>query len=264
MHNYLTDIVKETQTQVDALKAVVNENATHPFHAMSLPKLKSLKHALSQEAVNVIAEIKRKSPSKGTLAEIADPVALAETYAEAGAAAISVLTNQIGFNGSLKDLSAVADALKSTPLAILRKDFIIDPIQIIEAIYYGADAVLLIVAVTQFKTAELLKTCQKYHIDALVEVHTEAELTLALEYNAQIIGINNRNLSTFEIDKMNALRLKKLIPENVITVAESGIDSIDTAKKYIDAGFNALLIGETLVQAKNPQEFIRDVKNAKD
>jgi len=260
MHNYLTSILAETQRHVDKLKMEVEKNAEHPLHATHLSPTKSLKQALSQPKINIIAEIKRNSPSKGQLAEIKDPVELAQKYYQAGAAAISVLTNQVGFNGSLQDLNAIANALKSTPCAILRKDFIIDDIQIPEAIYYGADAVLLIVAVTQRQTLELLNVCRQYRIDALVEVHTAEELELALEFGAEIIGINNRNLSTFNIDTETALRLKPLIPKHIISVAESGITSEKTAESYIEAGFNALLIGEALVKSKDPKQFISDLR----
>jgi len=216
---------------------------------------KNFKHALRSDTLSIIAEVKRKSPSKGNLAEILDPVLLAENYINANASAISVLTDCKFFGGSLNDLEKIAEHSKSTP--VLRKDFIISPLQIDEAVGAGADAILLIVAVLGEKTKSLLDYAKKLNIDVLLEIHNHAELSIALESNADIIGINNRNLSTFEVDTQEAFNLKKLIPSTVITVAESGILQPELAREYYKAGFDAVLIGEALVTSTNPTEFIR-------
>ncbi|HEV2614637.1 MAG TPA: indole-3-glycerol-phosphate synthase [Gammaproteobacteria bacterium] len=216
---------------------------------------KSFKQSLQNNYLSIIAEIKRRSPSKGDLAEIIDPTQLAETYIQSGANAISVLTNTPLFCGSLEDLKKVAD--HNTSMSILRKDFITDFAQIDDAIKYGANAVLLIVANLGEKTKVLLEYAKSVNLDALVEVHTEAEVELALNIGSEIIGINNRNLKTFYVDTHRALELKKIIPKDIITVAESGILNSKLARDYYKAGFNAVLIGEALVTSKNPAEFIR-------
>lgn len=241
MDNFLDKIIEQKQQEVAKLKDIK----------------KSFKKALLNKGPAVIAEIKRKSPSKGSIATINDPVELAKQYVSGGADAISVLTDKEFFGGSLQDMINVSNAV-SVP--ILRKDFIIDPIQIAESVAAGADAILLIVAILQTKTKELLATAKAMNIDALVEVHNQEELELAVAAGAEIIGINNRDLKTFQVDINNALQLIPLIPNNIVKVAESGIDSPATAKKMFQAGFDAILIGESLVRAENPVNFIKSIK----
>jgi indole-3-glycerol phosphate synthase len=208
----------------------------------------------------VIAEIKRKSPSKGPLAEIKDPLALAERYIAGGANALSILTDQTFFGGSLEDLTNTAKALANTLIPLLRKDFIIDPIQIAESIAAGADAILCIIAVTGSNTATILNAAEKMGIDVLVEVHNQAELDIALECGATFIGVNNRNLTTFEIDTNTAFQLLSHIPKECVRVAESGIVDPKLAQDYFMRGFDAVLIGETLVKSDRPETFIRECK----
>ena len=256
MHDYLKAIIENKKDEVIKLKTTF-----HSEKILNAPK-KSFKKALSGTSVSVIAEIKRKSPSKGHLAEIVDPVELAKKYVAGGAAAISILTDKFAFNGSIDDLQKVAHELRDVPVAILRKDFILDPLQITQAVAAGANAVLLIVTVLADKTKDLLQVAHSQGIDALVEVHNQKELDYAVKIGADIIGVNNRNLTTFEIDSNNALNLKPYIPDHVITVAESGINTLADAKRFAEAGFDAILIGEALVKADNPNDFIDNINRS--
>jgi indole-3-glycerol phosphate synthase len=204
----------------------------------------------------IIAEIKRNSPSKGKLAEITDSAELAQTYLEAGAAAISVLTESQSFSGGLDDLEKVSQRLHSSALPILRKDFIIDELQIVEAMLAGADAVLLIVSILGAKVKSLIQAAKNYGITALVEVHDLAELEIAVESGAIVIGVNNRNLNTLEVNPRHAFELIEEIPAQLVRIAESGINTPELAKEYFQAGFNAVLIGEALVKAENKAGFV--------
>jgi indole-3-glycerol phosphate synthase len=254
MHDYLKQIIEHKKTEV------ANTNLSKYGKIENLRSTKSFKTALLQSSPAIIAEIKRKSPAKGNLATIADPTALAKKYIAGGATAISVLTDSYAFNGSITDLQQISTALCNTAIVVLRKDFIIDPIQIDETILAGANAILLIVTILQEKTASLLKTAKNRGIDAIVEVHDRDELEYALAIGAEIIGINNRNLTTFAVNSNNAIQLKPFIPDHIVSIAESGIYSPDDAKRYIEAGYHALLIGEALVKAENPQHFIRQIR----
>ena len=266
MHNYLKEIIFHKQKEVELLKEKIDSHPHDPINQIllgysSLSIRKSLSFAILKHQIAIIAEIKRRSPSKNRLAEIKDPILLAEQYLQGGAAAISILTDNFGFGGCLDDLTQVANYLKTTEVVILRKDFILDEVQIAESIHAGADAVLLIVSVLQEKTRELLNACKRMNIEALVEVHTAEELKFALEINAKLIGINNRNLTTFEVDLNCCRELIQLIPNHVIKIAESGIDKPETAKELANLGFNGLLIGESLVKSHNPREFLDQINS---
>jgi indole-3-glycerol phosphate synthase len=265
MNNRLTEIINQKHLEVFELQKILDKHPEHIINALLTGKLvkpinKNFKEALSGDTLAVIAEIKRRSPSKGDLAPISDPVALAQQYVQGNVNAISVLTDKLFFSGSTEDLQQVSAALADEPVPVLRKDFIIDRLQIAEAVSIGAHAVLLIVAALGARTAELLTICQELGLHALVEVHDEAELETALHCGAQIIGVNNRNLTTFAIDTDQAFRLAEKIPANLIKVAESGIMEPKLAREYHAAGFNAVLIGEALVKANDPAEFIRNCK----
>ncbi|MCX7091065.1 MAG: bifunctional indole-3-glycerol phosphate synthase/phosphoribosylanthranilate isomerase [Legionellales bacterium] len=262
MTNRLAPIIAQKRREVAALQDLLRaqpEPAMLSFLRGQAQRsaLKSFRQALQGPNLAVIAEIKRKSPSKGHLAPIADPIALAQTYIAAGAAALSILTDELFFNGSLADLSSVAQACVKQPTPILRKDFVIDTIQIAQAVTAGADAILAIVAVLGSETKTILHAAKDMGVDVLVEVHTEAELMLALESGAEIIGVNNRDLTTFSIDVDRAFHLLQLIPKGIISVAESGITMPDLARDYHQAGFDAVLIGEALVTADSPELFLR-------
>jgi indole-3-glycerol phosphate synthase len=205
----------------------------------------------------VIAEVKRSSPSKGALAAIADPAALAEQYQEAGASAISVLTELRRFSGSLADLDAVR---KRVTLPILRKDFMVDEYQFFEARAHGADLVLLIVAgLSDSQLNEFAALTSELGMRALVEVHTNQELERALEIKPELIGINSRNLKTLEVDPKAFAELLPQIPSELIRVAESGISQrsdVEFAQKF---GANAILVGEALVKAGDPNLAMREL-----
>ena len=198
--------------------------------------------------VALIAEIKKASPSAGVIAEVFDPLAIARNYARAGVDAISVLTDEQFFQGHLDHLSLVREAV---PQPLLRKDFVLDEIQIVEAAAAGADAVLLIVAALPEERLEaLLKTAETYQLDALVEVHTLAELDRALETDARIIGINNRDLGTFEVDLGVTEKLSEEVPQEIVLVSESGIRTAEDLARIKACGVDAVLIGEALMRGQ--------------
>jgi indole-3-glycerol phosphate synthase len=222
--------------------------------------------ALKEPGVSLIAECKKASPSKGLIVEDYDPVALARTYVRAGARAVSVLTDSRYFQGSLADLRDVKETLfdphslipdKSDQrlvngIPVLRKDFIFDPYQVFEARAAGADAILLIVAVLEGgELRELIELGHQLGMDALIEVHNEEELERALALQPRIIGINNRDLQTYEVDIETSLRLVAHVPDGVVTVSESGIKSAGDVRRLRDMGVEAVLVGEALVRCKD-------------
>jgi len=222
--------------------------------------------ALRGPSLGLIAEVKRASPSRGMLRADLDPQALARTYAGSGAAAISVLTEGQHFQGSLDDLEAVRAVLdgRGGPRPpVLRKDFLFDAYHLFEARVYGADAVLLIAAILNPKLlAELLALARTLGMECLVEVHDERELERALAADAQIIGINNRDLRTFEVDLAVSERLRSLIPQDRVVVAESGIHTRADVQRLRALGVNAVLIGEALVTAEDAGAKIRELLRA--
>ncbi|MCP5550501.1 MAG: indole-3-glycerol phosphate synthase TrpC [Akkermansiaceae bacterium] len=208
----------------------------------------------------VIAEVKKASPSAGVIAEDFDPVAIAEAYAAAGANAISVLTDEKFFQGHLSYLTQIRQAV-GVPL--LRKDFIVDETQIYEAVVAGADAVLLIVAaLTDRELEDLLKVAEDCQLDALVEVHDLDELDRALDTDARIIGVNNRNLKTFEVSLETTERLSQELGPDYILVSESGVHTAEDAGKVRAWGADAILVGEALMRAGDKAERIAAFKNA--
>ncbi len=206
--------------------------------------------ALRGDRIQLIAEVKKASPSRGIIRSDFNPVELARTYAGNGASAISVLTEPRYFQGSLDHLKDIRGALGSKTLPLLRKDFIFDPYQVYEARAYGADALLLIVAIlTPGKLKSLLGLSHELGMSCLVEVHNENELDVALRSGAGIIGINNRDLKTFTVDLTTTERLRPLIPSDRIVVSESGIKDRSDMERLKRCGVNAVLIGESLVSA---------------
>jgi len=196
----------------------------------------------------LIAEVKKASPSAGVIVESFDPVAIAKNYARAGVEAISVLTDEQFFQGHLDYLQLIRDAV---PQPLLRKDFILDPLQIMEAAVAGADAILLIVAaLNQEQLATLLETASLYQLDALVEVHTLGELDRAMETEARLIGINNRNLATFEVDLAVTEALSEQVPKEIVLVSESGIRTAEDLARIKACGVDAVLIGEALMRGQ--------------
>ncbi|MEW6145296.1 MAG: indole-3-glycerol phosphate synthase TrpC [Thermodesulfobacteriota bacterium] len=216
----------------------------------ALPARDFYKALVDGARIRIIAEVKKASPSKGVLRGDFDPVKIALGYEKGGAAALSVLTDEKFFMGSLSYLRAIGEAVD---IPLLRKDFIIDPYQVYEARLYGADAVLLIVsALAQDELKELLGLAHSLGMNAVVEVHDERELDMALDAGSRIIGINNRDLRTFEVDLGVSARLSRNIPEGVIAIAESGISSRDDIKKLMAQGVRVFLIGETFMKAADP------------
>jgi indole-3-glycerol phosphate synthase len=213
--------------------------------------------ALKGEGVKLIAEVKKASPSKGVLRPYFDPMALAKTYAENGAAAISVLTDAEYFQGSPEHLAAIRQTVS---LPLLRKDFIYDEYQIYESAAYGADALLLITAILKPGQLEkMLTVSRSLGLGCLVEVHDKDELTTALNSGAEIIGLNNRNLKTFEVDLNTTRRLLPFVPEDKIVVSESGISRREDVKKLERWGVDSVLIGEALVTARNIPKKIKEL-----
>ena len=209
------------------------------------------------DGVSVIAEVKRSSPSKGALAPIADPAALAADYEAGGAATISVLTEERRFGGSLDDLRAVRESVR---IPVLRKDFIVTSYQLWEARAAGADLALLIVAaLDQHQLEGLLDRAVSIGLTPLVEVHDEEEVDRALEAGARLIGVNARNLKTLEVDRDTFSRLAPRIPDDVVRVAESGVRGPHDVFEYAKQGANVVLVGETLVRGDNPREAVADL-----
>jgi indole-3-glycerol phosphate synthase len=216
--------------------------------------------ALKGGDVAVIAEVKRASPSKGALAAIADPAALAMDYEAGGARVISVLTEPRRFGGSLEDLAAVREAVQ---VPILRKDFIVSSYQLWEARAYGADMVLLIVAaLEQNALVSLVERAVSIDLIPLVEVHTETELDRALDAGARVVGINARNLATLEVDRSVFGRLAQRVPDGILKIAESGIRGPHDLLAYAAAGADAVLVGESLVTGKDPRSAVADLVTA--
>ena len=222
------------------------------------PAPRDLVAALRQPGVSLIAEVKRASPSKGLLRPDLDPVALAREYEANGAAAISVLTDERFFGGRLAHLQAVRREVPRVP--VLRKDFLLEAYQVFEARAAGADAVLLIVAVlSDDELQSLYGLVRRLQMAALVEVHDEAELARALAIEPRIVGVNNRDLRTFRVDLETTARLRALIPEEVVLVAESGVHNADDVVRLEKIGADAMLVGEALVRAEDVGGKVREL-----
>jgi len=219
---------------------------------------RSFSRALGREGrVNVIAEFKRRSPSRGLIRSDRHPVRAAQAYESAGAVALSVLTEPEFFGGRLDDLQ---EARAATLLPSLRKDFIVDPYQIWESWIAGADALLLIVAVlSDAELKALVATAEEASIEVLVEVHDRAELGRALAAGARLVGVNNRDLRTLEVSLATSLELAGEIPDDVVAVAESGLSSGAEVRRLRDAGFDAFLVGEHLMQADDPGAALEEL-----
>lgn len=214
------------------------------------PEVRAFRAALMRKTPAIISEIKKASPSAGLIREDFDPVKIAQEYEHAGAAALSVLTEVHHFRGGLEILATVR---WHAQIPLLRKDFIIDPYQILEARHAGADAVLLIAALLDTSAlASLRAEAERVGMDALVEVHSESELRSALDAGASLIGVNNRDLRTFAVSLDVSLSLARLMPRGVIAVAESGIRTAEDIRRLSDAGYRGFLVGEQLMRAPSP------------
>ena len=256
---FLEKIVADKLADLEARKQSLSQTELQRQAPAQPPPL-SLASALRGHHIRLIAEVKRASPSRGIICPDFDPVAIARNYARSGAAAISVLTEEKYFQGSLEHLKDIASDLGNSRPPLLRKDFILDPYQVYESRSYGADGLLLIVAIlTLGKLGELLSLSHDLGMDCLVEVHNEAELRTALDSRAGIIGINNRDLKTFAIDLTTTEHLRPLIPPGRIVVSESGLSSRSDIEKMQRWGVDAVLIGEALMSAPNITVKVRQL-----
>jgi indole-3-glycerol phosphate synthase len=254
MPTYLSEIVAAHRRMAAADRRDLGELVSR---ALDAPQPRPFAQALRSdtEGLSVIAEVKRRSPSKGALAEHLDPAAVARAYAAGGAACLSVLTDEAFFGGSVADLAAARSA---SGLPVLRKDFTVAPTDVCDARLIGADAVLLIVAaLSQDELVALYELAGRLGLDALVEVHDEPELERALALGPRLLGVNQRSLATFDVDPMRALRLAPEIPPDVVAVAESGIGGPKDARRLADAGYDAILVGESVVTSGDPSAAVR-------
>ena len=251
----LTRIVEAKRERLQNARMRVPE-AIAKHMAATAPPAPSFQGALtSPRDVRIIAEVKKASPSKGVFNPAFSPAGLANAYTSAGAAAISVVTEEDFFQG---DLAWIGQIRKQSPLPVLRKDFVFDPFQVYETKGAGASAILLIAAMLgPDELRSLISLAQEIKLDALVEVHDEFELREALDAGAEIIGVNNRDLKTFQVDAGTSLRLAKQIPDDRIFVVESGIRSRAEIDALLEAGADAFLIGEALIAAGDPGAVLR-------
>ena len=254
----LEQIVAENRPGLEARKRSLPQEELMGLIREQPPPL-SLASALAGGGVRLIAEVKKASPSLGVIRPDFDPVQIARIYAANGAAAISVLTEGKYFQGSLEHLREIKKALGARRLPLLRKDFIHDPYQVYESRAYGADCLLLIVAMlSRERLRELLGLSRELGMDCLVEVHSEGELEVALESGASIIGINNRDLRTFTVELTTTQRLRPLIPADRVVVSESGIRNRRDMEKLREWGVDAVLIGEALISARDIAAKMRE------
>ncbi|SHG63795.1 indole-3-glycerol phosphate synthase [Jatrophihabitans endophyticus] len=259
MTSVLDDIVAGVREDVAARESV-RPLAEVKARAADAPPARDGLAALLAPGVGVIAEVKRSSPSRGALASIADPAALAAQYEAGGARVISVLTEHRRFGGSLADLDAVR-ARVDVPL--LRKDFVVGSYQVHEARAHGADLVLLIVAaLEQNVLIGLLERIESLGMTALVEVHTEGEASRALDAGARVIGVNARNLKTLDVDRSTFERIAPGLPSCVVKIAESGVRGPLDLIEYASCGADAVLVGETLVVGADPRQAVADLVTA--
>ena len=244
---------KQKELQIEAEQVPL---ATLKSKLANLPPTKDFRAAIAQSGnINLIAEVKKKSPSKGIIREDFDPIQIAETYAENGAAAISVLTDVRFFDGRLDYLSSIRQVVD---VPLLRKDFTIDPYHIYQARVAGADAILLIVAaLTKDQLREFMDIAESLSLASLVEVHTDTELKIALDVEAEIIGINNRDLRTFHTDLATTFSLQEFLPTGKVVVSESGIYTRADVESLREAGVNAILVGESLMRSPDIGEQVR-------
>lgn len=258
--------MSESNALTAIIEGVLEDVAKRPIPISELqdklataPQLRDAYKVLSGKAFNLIAEVKRSSPSKGDLAKISDPTSLAKSYEIGGAAIVSVLTEGRKFGGSINDL---IDVRQSINLPVLRKDFIVTEYQIFESRLLGSDLLLLIVAgLTKKQLIDYHQLATELGMSILVEVHTVEESEIALDIGAKIIGVNCRNLKTLEVDKNTFDLILPILPQSVIKVAESGISTRSDVETVAQLGANAVLVGEALVKSGNPVHTIKDLLN---
>ena len=259
MASVLDDIVAGVREDVATRQAALPLDAIKELALAARPARDALA-ALRAPGVGVIAEVKRRSPSRGSLALIGDPAALASKYQDGGARIISVLTEERRFGGSLDDLDAVRAAVQ---VPVLRKDFVVGSYQVLEARAHGADVVLLIVAaLEQNVLIGLHERVESLGMTALVEVHTEEEASRALDAGARVIGVNARDLRTLDVDRSTFERIAPGLPSDVVKIAESGVRGPLDLIEYAAAGADAVLVGETLVTGSDPRQAVAELVTA--
>jgi indole-3-glycerol phosphate synthase len=256
MADFLANIVAHVRTVVEQRQKQTPLAALHDRPLYRRPT-RGFARELSGDSRRIIAEIKRSSPSKGLIRADFSPLAIARDYADHGASAISVLTEEKFFQGSLTYLEEIKT---SVTVPLLRKDFIIDPYQLTEARSYGADAILLIAAVLDATVLrDLRETATALSLDSVVEVHNEEELERALDAGAEIIGINNRSLQTFEVSLATTEKLAPRVPGGILIISESGIDGAEQIRQVERWGIHKFLIGESLMRAPSPGEKLQEL-----
>jgi len=256
MSDKLAEIVSHKRQEIEPL---IQRAEKLRYAALERNEFKSLASAINvgSDRLGLIAEVKKASPSAGIIAEDFDPVSQAKKYADAGASAISVLTDEKYFKGKLEYLTQIQQAVD---IPVLRKDFIIHESQIYEASVAGADAILLIVAaLSQDDLQRLFDCANTYQLEVLMEVHDLAELERALKTDVKIIGVNNRNLKTFEVDLKNTESISEEVPEDILFVSESGIKTPQDASLVASWGADAVLVGETLMRADDVASIVKEI-----
>lgn len=258
MNSILNQIITHKKEELSRRKKEVKVERLRVQISGSLPP-RDFKGAITQgDKINTIAEVKFASPSEGVLAEDFDPVSIASDYLKGGAVALSILTEQKFFKGELDFIPLIK---KENPLPILQKDFIIDSYQIYESKVYGADAILLIVSIlSKDALGDFISLSGELGMEALVEVHDEEELSVALDTGCSIIGINNRNLKTFKIDLATTIKLMSSVPPGKVVVSESGIKSREDIIRLEESGVRAVLIGEILMRTKDRISMLKELR----
>jgi indole-3-glycerol phosphate synthase len=254
MNSLLAEILVEKHKEVDRIR----ERGVSTNRGKSILPIRDFKAAISVPSkINLIAEIKFASPSTGIIHKRKDPLKIGQIYEEAGAAAISLLTDNKFFGGVINHMPQLKKAIS---LPILRKDFIIDKIQVIESFLYGADAILLIARIlSQQQLKKLLDTCQELGLASLIEVHDRNDLEKAIDCRAEIVGINNRNLDSFEIDLSTTIKLAPLVPENHIVVSESGVRTGKDIQLLRKSRVRAVLVGSSIMKSDDVAEKVREL-----
>ena len=258
----LDEIAAKTRERVEKAKMVVPLEKIRE-QAMAMPRDKSFpfREALRKKGIQFICEVKKASPSKGIIAEDFPYLTIAEEYEAAGAAAISVLTEPFYFQGDDNFLREIAQKVR---IPIIRKDFTVDEYMIYEARILGASAILLICAIlTEEQIKKYQQIAEELGMSALVEAHDEEEVKMALRCNAGIIGVNNRDLQTFQVDIDNSIRLRKLVPEEIVFVSESGMKEREDIRQLEENGTNAVLIGETLMRSPDKKAILEELSGRK-
>ena len=247
---------------MDVLAEIIAKKRERVREAKTRANPYAFRGALQKDGINIIAEFKRRSPSKGMIREGANPSDVARAYQAGGAVAMSVLTEEDYFAGSLDDLKEVKSTVK---LPVLRKDFIVDEYQVYESAAAGADAILLIVAALDDEFLSQLRRLAEDELgmDALVEVHTSDEMKRAAACGAKLIGVNNRDLRTFEVSLETSLSLAREAPPEALLISESGLNNSTDLRRLYDAGYRGFLIGETLMRAADPEQALRSFRGQK-